>query len=84
MLYFILNTIKKKKWMYQDATSRLMALSPLAVLKRGYSITRSWPQKTIIKNARRVQLQQSVEITLASGSLRCRVEGKASDGEKNL
>ena len=84
ILYLIAINLKNKKWTYQDAVSRLRALSPLAVLKRGYSITRSWPQKTIIKNARRVQLQQSVEITLASGSLRCRVEGKESDGKKNL
>ena len=84
MLGLINNNIKNKRWVHQDATSRLRALSPLAVLNRGYSITRSWPQKTILKNARRVQLQQSVEITLASGSLRCRVEGKESDGEKNL
>ena len=84
LLYLIKNNVKNKKWMHQDAVSRLNALSPLAVLKRGYSITRSWPQKTIIKQAGHVKLQQSLEITLASGSLRCRVEGKKSDGEKNL
>ena len=75
---------KSKKWMLQDAASRLNALSPLAVLKRGYSITRSWPQKTIIRQAGQVKLQQPLKITLASGSLRCRVEGKERDGEENL
>ena len=84
LLYLFNNNIKSKKWMLQDAASRLNALSPLAVLKRGYSITRSWPQKTIIRQAGQVKLQQPLKITLASGSLRCRVEGKERDGEENL
>lgn len=84
LLYYLHNNISHKNWMHQDATSRLGALSPLAVLKRGYSITRAWPQKTIIKHAARVQLDQSLEITLATGRLHCRVERKEIDGKEKL
>ncbi|MBL0715566.1 MAG: exodeoxyribonuclease VII large subunit [Desulfosarcina sp.] len=83
-LYSIDNIIRSKKWVRQDMASRLSALNPLAVLSRGYSITRLLPQRTIIKNSRWVNVNQPVEITLASGSLLCRIEGKEDDGEKNL
>jgi exodeoxyribonuclease VII large subunit len=80
LLYIILKLINQKKWESQVAESRLMALNPMAVLERGYSITRTWPQRTIIKNARQIQINDPVEITLASGTLFGRIEGKDDDG----
>lgn len=64
--------------------SSLEALSPNAVLKRGYSITRALPQRSIVNDARLVNLNDAVEITLASGRLQCRIEGKETDGKKNF
>ncbi len=80
LMYIILKMINQKKWESQVAESRLMALNPMAVLERGYSITRTWPQRTIIKNARQIQINDPVEITLASGTLFGRIEGKDDDG----
>ena len=50
-------------------TDMLEALNPLAILKRGYSITRSVPQRTIVRNARQVKIGQSLEIVLGRGQL---------------
>lgn len=84
LLYFIKHHIKIKKWVIRNMDSSLEALSPNAVLKRGYSITRALPQRSIVNDARLVNLNDAVEITLASGRLQCRIEGKENDGEKKL
>ena len=57
----------------------LEALNPLAILKRGYSITRSVPQRTIIRKARQVKIGQPLEIVLGTGLLTVSVDGKQSD-----
>ncbi|MEJ2588780.1 MAG: exodeoxyribonuclease VII large subunit [Deltaproteobacteria bacterium] len=53
---------------------RLMDLSPLAILKRGYSITQKLPQKQVIKDASDVAEGDRVRILLGHGTLGCRVE----------
>jgi exodeoxyribonuclease VII large subunit len=57
-------------------SSRLTALSPLAVLDRGYSITHKVPDGAIVKTAEGLAVGDLVRITLAQGKASCRVEGK--------
>ena len=57
-------------------SSRLDALSPLAVLDRGYSITHQMPDETIVKSAGALAVGDLVRITFAQGRANCRVEGK--------
>jgi exodeoxyribonuclease VII large subunit len=57
-------------------SSRLGALSPLAVLDRGYSITHKVPDESIVKSAGVLEIGDLVRITLAQGKANCRVEGK--------
>ena len=57
-------------------SSRLAALSPLAVLDRGYSITHKMPDETIIKSADALAGGDLLRITFAQGRANCRVEGK--------
>lgn len=57
-------------------TERLRALGPLSVLSRGYSITRTLPDETLVRDSETVSNGQKLEIILATGSLICRVEGK--------
>jgi exodeoxyribonuclease VII large subunit len=54
----------------------LTALSPLAVLDRGYSITHKVSDGAIVKTAEGLVLGDLVRITLAQGKATCRVEGK--------
>lgn len=57
-----------------NLAGRLDALSPLAVLARGYAI--AWEQSgQVIKAAEQVRVGDPVQVMLQSGQLRCRVEG---------
>ena len=60
---------------------RLNALSPLATLQRGYSISRKTDGQ-VLKSAEQVSIGDRVEIQLADGHLACRVEELLSE-EKN-
>ena len=53
----------------------LEALNPLAILKRGYSITRTIPARTIVRDAGTVRPAQPLEILLGNGRLTVTVEG---------
>lgn len=57
---------------------QLDALSPLAVLSRGYSIARDSAQR-VIREAAAVAVGEEVEVMLHKGQLRCRVESKAEE-----
>jgi exodeoxyribonuclease VII large subunit len=55
-------------------TSRLDALSPLAVLGRGYAVCWNAARNGIIRAADAVTPGDTVHVTLAEGELTCRVE----------
>lgn len=57
----------------QEAVGSIHALSPLAVLARGYSITRRWPDLTVLRAAVEAAPGETVHIRLASGELVCEV-----------
>ncbi len=54
-------------------SARLTALSPLAVLERGYSITRTLPDHRVVRQAGEAAPDQTLEILLARGRLKVRV-----------
>jgi exodeoxyribonuclease VII large subunit len=53
---------------------RLETLSPMVVLKRGYSITQTVPEAEIVRNAGQVAVGQALDVRVAVGVIRCRVE----------
>ncbi|BBO67023.1 exodeoxyribonuclease 7 large subunit [Desulfosarcina alkanivorans] len=58
----------------------LEALNPMAILQRGYSITRTLPGQSIVRSARQVKMDQRLEIMLGQGRLTVDVKGRAADG----
>jgi exodeoxyribonuclease VII large subunit len=50
-------------------SGRLQALNPMAVLARGYSITRTIPEALVVRNSRTVSPGQTLEILLEKGSI---------------
>jgi exodeoxyribonuclease VII large subunit len=56
-----------------SGTAVLDSLSPLAILKRGYSITRRMSDSRIIKDAGEISNGSDVDIKLSSGSLQAKV-----------
>jgi exodeoxyribonuclease VII large subunit len=58
----------------EKAMAQLDATSPLNILKRGYSITRTWPEKKVVIDAKTLDLQQVLNVKLHQGELICRVE----------
>jgi exodeoxyribonuclease VII large subunit len=82
LLFLTMSLINTKKLTLKEISGRLNALNPVSVLDRGYSITRTLPDKTIISDADTVSDGQPIEILLAKGILRCRVEKDKSNGKK--
>ena len=54
----------------------LDAFNPMAILQRGYSITRRLPGRSIVRNAGSVKIDQQLEVILAEGKLRVTVNEK--------
>ena len=59
---------------------RLGDLSPLSVLKRGYSITRIYPDGDLVRDSARVGAGDRIQVLLGKGRLICRIEGKERQG----
>jgi exodeoxyribonuclease VII large subunit len=65
--------------------AQLGALSPLAVLARGYSICRLFPSMTVVKDAQSVPPRAELSVRLHRGELRCRALGAAEpQGEEEV
>jgi exodeoxyribonuclease VII large subunit len=68
----------------RELAAKLEALNPLAILARGYSVTRTIPDAIVVKDSESVALDQDLEVMLAKGRLLCRVQGKTNDGKKDI
>jgi exodeoxyribonuclease VII large subunit len=68
----------------RELSARLEALSPVAILARGYSITRTIPETKIVLDPEAVALHQDLEVIVSKGALICRVKEKLKNGPKNI
>ena len=84
LLNLLLFYYNNRRHSCKELTSKLGALNPSAILDRGYSITRTIPDAAVVRDARRVNIEQTLEVLLAKGSLRCRVKRKFEDAKKNV
>jgi exodeoxyribonuclease VII large subunit len=80
----LLVTFQKKQSGLQEISGKLNALSPISILNRGYSITRTNMEKKIVTDARLVSIGQHIEVILAKGMLNCMVEGKIPHVEEDV
>jgi exodeoxyribonuclease VII large subunit len=70
--------IERSRQRLAGLAGRLDALSPLSVLARGYSITRS-EAGAVLKDSRQVAAGDAVSVMLHRGTLQCRVEAKTEE-----
>jgi len=70
-------TVRQKRSLLRELSGRLHALSPAAILDRGYSITRTIPDKVVVRDPQILDIGQELEIRIAKGFIRCRVEEKS-------
>jgi len=66
-------SMQKDRSRLELAMGKIHALSPLAILHRGYAICRT-PEREILRDAGSVAPGNRVDVVLARGELRCRVE----------
>ncbi|HYG59426.1 MAG TPA: exodeoxyribonuclease VII large subunit [Symbiobacteriaceae bacterium] len=70
--------VERSRQRLATLVGRLDALSPLAVLSRGYAIARD-EEGRVIKESTAVQSGDAVSVMLHRGELRCRVESKVEE-----
>ena len=80
--FIILNNSNKIR--IRELAAKLEVLSPIAILSRGYSITRTIPDARVVKDPHTVSLDQDLEVMVAKGRIFCRVKGKSTDGQKDF
>ena len=70
--------IQRRIWERENQLRQLVSnldnLSPLAILERGYSITRKYPSDEIVKDAQSVAKGERVKVKFYRGEILCEVE----------
>jgi len=70
---------KTKRSQLEKIFGKLDALSPLAILRRGYALCHKVADLTLIKDADQVQVNEKVIVRLNKGNLTCIVEKKDAE-----
>ena len=80
----ILQYLNKKRGSFSAAATLLDAMSPLAVLGRGYAVVQSGPQEKppgeLIRSSKQVTVGKNLEIILQEGKIGCEVTEITEDG----
>jgi exodeoxyribonuclease VII large subunit len=58
----------------QPLAAQLNALSPLAILGRGYALARTWPDGELLKSADQVSPGSEIQVSLGKGNIIAAVE----------
>jgi len=68
------HSLEVRRERFTKSVAELNALSPLAILQRGYSVCLQYPSKKVVKNVNEVAVGDKVEVKLANGEIICQVE----------
>lgn len=71
---------KERRERLNGARERLLGLSPMGVLSRGYAIVERLPESTIVRDAREIGTGDRLQITFAQGRALARVERSEPTG----
>jgi len=71
--------ISEKHSVLRELIAKLHALSPVAILSRGYSITRTIPDTAVVTDPRKVHVGQDLEVMVAKGALYVNVQSKINN-----
>jgi exodeoxyribonuclease VII large subunit len=71
---------ERRRLAFSRAAALLDAVSPLAVLGRGYAIARTLPERKVVRAAAQVRAGDAMEVLLQKGSITCRVTATADEG----
>lgn len=63
----------------RELAAKLMELSPKAILSRGYSITRTIPDLTIVKDTDTVSVNQDLQVLVERGAMTVKILKKQAD-----
>lgn len=75
----ILRRLERSRRQFGESAARLEALSPLGVLARGFALVRRADDGRIVRSAGDVQPEDRIDVRLAAGRLRARVETSEPD-----
>ena len=70
--------LARERW--RSSSASLSSLSPLAVLDRGYALVRNVGDTRPLRTAADVAIGDAVDVRLARGELRARVESRMIEG----
>ena len=68
--------LNSKRSKLRELEAKLHTLSPKAILARGYSITRTIPDATVVRDPLELSIGQDLEVMVAGGSFICTVKRK--------
>jgi len=68
--------LSRKRAILREFEAKLHTLSPKAILARGYSITRTIPDASVIRDPQEVSIGQDLEVMVAKGVFICSVKRK--------
>lgn len=71
--------LQKAQQKLESAAGKLATLSPLNVLARGYSLTRTLPKKEIVRSVGQVDVGDKIEIVLPDGAIKAEVTRSSED-----
>ena len=73
LMFLVIKGLEAQKGAVAFLEGKIKELSPLSVLKRGYSIALKLPEKRVLRDVSGVGKDDQVDVILAEGALECRV-----------